>query len=133
MKACSCRKTNSRIGLYCTLRDFWVVFNSITINCKYLYTKFHESFNQTMSKQRVTHIIWRIFKLKTMKQSNKQMPYSLVDIHIHDSWSENTLQITFRAGNGIGLDIWTASPVFSSICAYIVGHCKHDNEYLIWA
>lgn len=33
------------------------------------------------------------------------MPYSLVDIHIHDSWSENTLQITFKAGNGIGLDI----------------------------
>lgn len=39
--------------------------------------------------------------------------------------------LTFNAGNGIGFEIWTASPVFSSIWAYIVGHCRHDNEYLI--
>lgn len=39
--------------------------------------------------------------------------------------------LTFNAGNGIGFDICTASPVFSSIWAYNVGHCKHESEYLI--
>lgn len=39
--------------------------------------------------------------------------------------------LTLSAGNGIGFEIWTASPVFWSICAYMVGHCKHDNEYFI--
>lgn len=40
--------------------------------------------------------------------------------------------LTFSAGNGIGFDICTASPIFSSISAYIVGQAKQASEYLIY-
>lgn len=36
--------------------------------------------------------------------------------------------LTLRAGKGIGFDICTASPVFSSTSAYNVGHCRQENE-----
>lgn len=44
-------------------------------------------------------------------------------------YSENSISfLTLRAGKGIGSDICKVSPVFSSIWAYIVGHCKQQNE-----
>lgn len=40
--------------------------------------------------------------------------------------------LTLSAGNGIGLDISSASPVFSSICAYNFGHCKQEKQNFIY-
>lgn len=45
-----------------------------------------------------------------------------------DSSTESVDCLTFSAGSGIGLVICNVSPVFSSTSAYIVGHCKQENE-----